>query len=437
MRITCPGCGSAYEVPDRAVPDPGRDVQCAACGASWFILKGGPAAQGTERGPQGAGRDRAAAFTAPAGDASGPRAGSGLPGRDGAGGTSAGVATPVPPRTAAVAREAGARDDGGQAGAAVPPDALPEGLPDGLPRPRVDPEVLAILRAEAETERRARQRDALPRSPGIASPAAKGTAAQPDPDPGPGARSGAGAPHHSPPAARAPGPRAGTAPAMPVAPSDAASRTRNAEPGPRARDNAAATQADRFATPWPPPQATVGRTEADAGFDAAPKATAPPAQPGSAHDRLARLTAAERRVPAAASVLPGSARGAGGDDADPGLIEDPDPARHQPRPPLLDAPGGNDRTDAEPTSFAQRLPVAVVPAERQALVVLQQRRRGFRLGFAATAGLCCAALAVYLGALHAGDRLDGPLSEAVLTRGAQVQATLVDWLRRVVVPALS
>lgn len=35
MRLTCPNCGAQYEVPDTAIPEAGRDVQCSACGAAW------------------------------------------------------------------------------------------------------------------------------------------------------------------------------------------------------------------------------------------------------------------------------------------------------------------------------------------------------------------------------------------------------------------
>lgn len=38
MRLTCPNCGAEYDVDDRAIPDAGRDVQCASCGHGWFQL---------------------------------------------------------------------------------------------------------------------------------------------------------------------------------------------------------------------------------------------------------------------------------------------------------------------------------------------------------------------------------------------------------------
>lgn len=38
MRLVCPNCDAKYEVPDDAIPDGGRDVQCSACGHGWFQL---------------------------------------------------------------------------------------------------------------------------------------------------------------------------------------------------------------------------------------------------------------------------------------------------------------------------------------------------------------------------------------------------------------
>ena len=36
MRIVCPNCASQYEVDDSAIPETGRDVQCAKCSEVWF-----------------------------------------------------------------------------------------------------------------------------------------------------------------------------------------------------------------------------------------------------------------------------------------------------------------------------------------------------------------------------------------------------------------
>lgn len=36
MRLTCPNCKAQYEVADSVIPPDGRDVQCSACGTTWF-----------------------------------------------------------------------------------------------------------------------------------------------------------------------------------------------------------------------------------------------------------------------------------------------------------------------------------------------------------------------------------------------------------------
>jgi predicted Zn finger-like uncharacterized protein len=48
MRLTCPDCAAQYEVPETAIPAGGRDVQCAACGATWMQQRpeAAPAAEG-------------------------------------------------------------------------------------------------------------------------------------------------------------------------------------------------------------------------------------------------------------------------------------------------------------------------------------------------------------------------------------------------------
>ena len=40
MRITCPSCGTGYDVPDGAIGPQGRKVRCRACGASWLEVPG-------------------------------------------------------------------------------------------------------------------------------------------------------------------------------------------------------------------------------------------------------------------------------------------------------------------------------------------------------------------------------------------------------------
>jgi len=36
MRLTCPNCSAQYEVDERVIPQNGRDVQCSACGHTWY-----------------------------------------------------------------------------------------------------------------------------------------------------------------------------------------------------------------------------------------------------------------------------------------------------------------------------------------------------------------------------------------------------------------
>lgn len=39
MRLVCPNCDAKYEVPEDAIPDAGRDVQCANCSHAWFQIR--------------------------------------------------------------------------------------------------------------------------------------------------------------------------------------------------------------------------------------------------------------------------------------------------------------------------------------------------------------------------------------------------------------
>ena len=38
MLLACPNCDARYEVPNDAIPENGRDVQCSNCGHAWFQL---------------------------------------------------------------------------------------------------------------------------------------------------------------------------------------------------------------------------------------------------------------------------------------------------------------------------------------------------------------------------------------------------------------
>lgn len=39
MRLVCPNCEAKYEVPADAIPETGRDVQCANCGHAWYQMR--------------------------------------------------------------------------------------------------------------------------------------------------------------------------------------------------------------------------------------------------------------------------------------------------------------------------------------------------------------------------------------------------------------
>jgi predicted Zn finger-like uncharacterized protein len=53
MRIVCPSCSAAYEVPDSLVTA-GRTVRCARCGGEWMPVQAGAAEQEPEMAPMDA-----------------------------------------------------------------------------------------------------------------------------------------------------------------------------------------------------------------------------------------------------------------------------------------------------------------------------------------------------------------------------------------------
>ncbi len=106
MRLVCPNCEAKYEVPEDAIPETGRDVQCANCGHSWYQMR--PRAAVAEGGP----------VAPPV------------------------VAPEVTPLVAATPDPAPVMDPG-----PVPvPEAMPEPVPESMPEPVLDtqePEVTA------------------------------------------------------------------------------------------------------------------------------------------------------------------------------------------------------------------------------------------------------------------------------------------------------
>lgn len=135
MRLACPNCDAKYEVPDDAIPEGGRDVQCSACGHAWFQLR--PEAEM-------AAEEEAALY----GDDV-PAAGADAV----AGAVRAAVAeTAPPPASPAAAAAAADEDDEDEAPARRPaPDAMAPALEDS---------VLAVLREEAEREAEVRRQEA-------------------------------------------------------------------------------------------------------------------------------------------------------------------------------------------------------------------------------------------------------------------------------------
>lgn len=51
MRLVCPNCEAKYEVPEDAIPETGRDVQCANCGHAWFQMRSRAAVAETVAAP--------------------------------------------------------------------------------------------------------------------------------------------------------------------------------------------------------------------------------------------------------------------------------------------------------------------------------------------------------------------------------------------------
>ncbi|TDL87852.1 zinc-ribbon domain-containing protein [Meridianimarinicoccus aquatilis] len=141
-------------------------------------------------------------------------------------------------------------------------------------------------------------------------------------------------------------------------------------------------------------------------------------QDTGARGRLARLAAAERLNPSSDAPTPS------GDD---GLVEDPRASQRDPQPPFLDA---LPRPEWHPSKPGRDLPVVTHPAEL-ALVAEKRRQRGFRLGFVGTAGLCCAALALYLLAADLNGQARFPFAADILAQGDRVQTFLVDFMRSV------
>jgi predicted Zn finger-like uncharacterized protein len=143
MRLICPNCGAQYEVDSAMIPDEGRDVQCSACGHTWYQMPEG--AEAVDEPEIEAEDEIEVEETVEVEDAARPVAAS---------------APPPPP-----------------AAAPMPPK----------PSERLDGNILGMLREEAQREaeaRRAEQAEALEVQPELGLPdedLAPRTPARPDP----------------------------------------------------------------------------------------------------------------------------------------------------------------------------------------------------------------------------------------------------------------
>jgi predicted Zn finger-like uncharacterized protein len=140
MRLVCPNCEAKYEVPDDAIPDTGRDVQCANCGHAWFQMRHKPVgAADAAPAPVVAPDVAPVAAAVVAGDAQASADMTASAGSD-----FAPTPDPAPVQAPVVAESQSA-------------DALKAPAPYA-----VDDSVLAILREEAARETQARKSDKLP-----------------------------------------------------------------------------------------------------------------------------------------------------------------------------------------------------------------------------------------------------------------------------------
>jgi predicted Zn finger-like uncharacterized protein len=133
MRLTCPNCGAEYEVPDDAIPEAGRDVQCSNCGHTWFET--GAAEQTQAEDPP---------------DPPAPRPPARAP-----------STVPAATGTAAAADRDGAVPDPDAphpGRAAADPEAPHPDPGQPAPRRRLDPAVASVLREERETSEALRRK---------------------------------------------------------------------------------------------------------------------------------------------------------------------------------------------------------------------------------------------------------------------------------------
>lgn len=150
MRLVCPNCEAKYEVPEDAIPETGRDVQCANCGHAWFQMRPRPTAAETAPVPP--------------------------------------PPTPVPDAPAAEVRATEPSAVAGTASEAAPapapeaaPAPTPDPVPDALPEPALqtaDP-VAATPEPVAEPAAQRAAGAALDETADLAAPAGAATISEP------------------------------------------------------------------------------------------------------------------------------------------------------------------------------------------------------------------------------------------------------------------
>jgi len=165
MRLICPNCDAEYEVPDSAIPQEGRDVQCSNCGHTWFFDPSQPEEpepivdDGPEPEPEPATDpepEEIAPEPAPELEQPDPEPAAVAPRRPVQRPKRTPAPTFTPPSEAPPAYPADDREPDAVAKAAA--DA-----PAAKPAPKrreLQPEVAEVLRQEAEFEASARARDA-------------------------------------------------------------------------------------------------------------------------------------------------------------------------------------------------------------------------------------------------------------------------------------
>lgn len=160
MRLVCPSCEAKYEVPEDAIPESGRDVQCANCGHAWFQMRSRGGAVETET--ESARAHVAEPAIAPVAEAAAEQevAAPAEASQGKAGPAEAGVAA-ASALNGNVGRFAGAQSTEAAAAPVAKAGPRPENAPAAAAY-AVDETVLAILREEAEREAEARRAEARP-----------------------------------------------------------------------------------------------------------------------------------------------------------------------------------------------------------------------------------------------------------------------------------